>query len=77
MKLFALDSRSNTAFALRKRDTRLAVLFRPPDVGLRDGDDVVDPFKLVMLPLSLSLNGCVAVAVVDDELLFNLSIDIA
>lgn len=38
--VLALDNRSNTAFALRKRDTLLAVLFRPFP---RDGD--VDPFN--------------------------------
>lgn len=56
VKLFALDKRSNTALALRKRDTRLAVRLSPAVVEFRDGDEVVDPFKLLLLPLSLSLS---------------------
>lgn len=72
MKVFALERRSNTAFALRNRDTRLAVRLSPVVVEFRDGDEVVDPFKLLLLPLSLSLN-----VGADELLLLSRSIDMA
>lgn len=78
--VFALDNLSNTALALLKRDTRLAVLFRPTP---RDGDVV--PFNLDWLPpigepFCLSLLLCVPdIAEVGLLLLllFSFSIDMA
>lgn len=77
--LFALDSLSNTALALLKRDTLLAVRFRPP-LEPRDGDEVVDPLMLLLLPLVSELFSLSprAVEFDDEELaLFSRSIDIA
>lgn len=48
--LLLLESRSNTAFALLNLDTLLAVLLRLP-AALRNGDVVVEPFILLLLPL--------------------------
>lgn len=71
----ALDNRSKTALALLKRDTRLAVLFRPPfELAFdepREGDEVVDPLMLLLLPLLdkllvISLSLMVFIPCIDD-----------
>jgi len=54
-ELLAFESLSKTAFALLNLDTRLAVRLRPPFElafePVRDGDNVVEPLMLVLLPL--------------------------
>lgn len=71
--LFALDSRSKTAFALLNLDTRLAVLFRPPwPLALEplDGDEAVEPLMLLLLPLIgefFSFSVKVLILCIDDD----------
>lgn len=51
--MFTLDRRSKTALALRNLDTRLAVRFSVPALlPLEPRDEAVEPFMLLLLPLT-------------------------